>query len=199
MSISTYAELKTAVGSWLQRADSDNYVDDLILVAESWIYRKVRAREMETSMSVTVTNNLGTLPAGFIENKYAIWNTTPQVSLKPKPAQWIEETYPQTTSASIPQYIGVVGSNFILGPRASGGTITGTYYKNLGSVSSTAHDLFLNNPDLYLFAALAEAMSFLKNDARIAVWEAKRNNIAADVNSQAQQSRFSDAMSISVA
>ena len=84
------------------------------------------------------------------------------------------------------------GSSFVFGPYPSSDyTIKGIYYKRLTAVATTANALFLANPDLYLFAALTEAAPFLKNDARIPVWESKRDRILMDVNGEDQNARFS--------
>ena len=66
-------------------------------------------------------------------------------------------------------------------------------------VSSAANALFLANPDLYLFAALAETEAFLVNDKRIPMWQAKRDAILAMVNGEDQASRSGDAMQVMVA
>lgn len=198
MSISTYAELKTAVSNWLARDDTANYIDNIILVAEKWIYRNVRTRDMETALNVTVTGSTGAVPTGYIETKYAIWNSSKPVLLKPKPVSWIREKYPSNSGAGIPSFFGVEGSNFVFGKPASDGTMTGIFYKNLGNVSDTAHALFTNNPDLYLFASLAECMAFTKNDSRIQLWSAKRDEIKNSINIEAKNSHFSDALTVSI-
>ena len=56
---------------------------------------------------------------------------------------------------------------------------------------SSANALYLANPDLYLFSALAEAEPFLKNDKRISLWMAKRDAILMDVNGEDDKARFS--------
>ena len=145
--------------------------------------REVRARSMETAFSDTVASGVIALPTSYLELKYAYINQSPVQWLKRQKAQFIYEKYPTRSTAGLPKYISREGSNFIFGPYPSDDyTVTGVYYKDIGPVSSSAHALFTENPDLYLFATLAETEPFLKNDKRIALWEAKYNKVKDDVN-----------------
>ena len=188
----TYAELKTAVANWLHRADLTNYVDDLILMGEKYVFRHARTRDMETSLSVVMSSGAAAIPTDFVELKHARIDGSPTTSLQPKSADWIMLRYPLRSAESKPKFIGVDGSNFIFGPYPdSDYTVKGTYYKRLSAVSVSANALFLANPDLYLFAALAEAAPFLKGDARVPLWEGKRDRILSDVNGEDQNARYS--------
>lgn len=199
MAISTLTELKTSVENWLKRADLASYSEDLILVGEKWIFRNVRAREMETALSGNVSSGVLAVPAGFRALKHARVNQTPSVPLNITSASWIYANYPNRSSAETPKYIAVDGANFIFGPNASAVAILGTYYGALASVISSANALFLAHPDLYLFAALAEAEPFLKNDKRVALWTSKRDQVKDDINKEAHQGRFGDAMAVRTA
>jgi hypothetical protein len=200
MAISTLAQLETAVSGWLHRADLSADVDNLILMGELWIFRNVRAREMEDStLSVTLSSGVGAVPSGFVGLKHARLNGSPSVPLTIRPVTWIYSQYPNRSAGGQPKFIGVDGSNFVFGPAAGSYTLNGTYYKRPTSVLSSANTLFTTNPDLYLFAALAEAEAFVKNDKRVGLWIAKRDAIKDDVNREAQGSRFGDALSVSLA
>lgn len=192
--ITTYTQLQSTVEQILSRADASNFSASAISLAESWIYRKIRAREMESDLSVTVTSGVGTLPSDFVEVKYAMWDTA---VLRPRPASWIKSTY--TGGASVPVYYAVDGADVIFGPSPNAGSMTGVYYKKFDPLATATNALFLANPDLFLFAALAECMFFIKDDKRIATWEAKRNEIASDINKLANRSRYGENLSVMVA
>ena len=171
MSISTYAELKTAVANRLRRADTASYVDDWILLAETEIYRRLRTKDMETAFSDTISSGTIALPTSYIDLKYAYINATPVTRLRRKTAAFIYEKYPTRTASTKPAFIAREGSTFIFGPFPdSNYAISGVYYKNLGAVSSTAHALFVANPDVYLYGSLTMAVRDLKDDAGIARW-----------------------------
>ena len=200
MALSTYADLQTAIGNWLKRADLANYTADLITLGETWIYRHARTRNMEEALSVVIGSGVAALPSDFIALKNARISGNPDTPLDIRPAEWIYSNYPLRSATATPHTVGVEGSNLIFGPYPDAAdTVVGTYYKTLGALSASAHALFTSNPDLYLFAALAEAEAFVKNDARITTWMAKRDMILADVNRQAQESRFGGGLAVRVA
>jgi hypothetical protein len=172
LSIDTYAALKTAVASRLRRSDTSSYVDDWITLAETEIYRRLRTKDMETALSVSIASGVAALPTSYIDLKFAYVNTSPVTRLKRKSAAWIYEKYPTRSATGIPVVIAREGSNFIFGPYpASNYTIAGVYYKNLGAVSSSAHALFTTNPDVYVYGALLMAVRELKDNTGIARWE----------------------------
>lgn len=187
MSITTHAELKTAVSNWLKRSDLSTYLDDLVMAGEKWIMRKVRATEMETSMSVSISGSgTATPPSGFLGFKYSYIDGSPARKLVTRTPAQIFERFPNRSSSGKPEWIGYDAGSFIFGPFPdSTYTVKGTYYKRQGPLSSGVYDLFTNNPDLFLFAALAESEPFLKNDKRVALWMSKRDAIAKDINDEA--------------
>jgi hypothetical protein len=188
MSITTYAELKTAISGWVHRADLSANLDDFVTAGEKWIMRKIRAPEMETALSVAIstTTGLATVPAGFLGLKYAYVDGSPTQPLEVRSPQQIFNRFPTRSSDSTPQWIGYDAGSFLFGPFPdSGYTVKGTYYKRQGPLSSGVYDLFSNNPDLYLYAALAETEPFIKNDKRVPLWIAKRDAIAKDINDEA--------------
>lgn len=197
MAISTLAELKTALTNWSKRSDLASYSEDLILLGEKWIFRNVRAREMETALSGTIASGVLAVPSGFRALKHARVDASPNIVLQIKPAQWIYENYPSRSNGSKPKFIAVDGSNFVFGPYPSNEAIAGTYYGALTSVITSANALFTAHPDLYLFAALAELEPFLKNDKRVALWMGKRDEIKNDINREAMQGRYGDGMAVS--
>lgn len=201
MSIATHAELITAVGAnWKHRADLSSIAPDLIMLGEKWIMRKVRATEMETALSVTINGSgVATAPTGFLGLKYAYIDGSPTKPLTVKSAQQILTSYPIRSSQQRPSQIGYDAGNFIFGPFPdSTYSVKGTYYKRQGPLSSAAYDLFTNNPDLYLFAALAEAEAFVVNDKRIGLWIAKRDQIAEDISTEAKGISYSGGMQITL-
>jgi len=169
-------------------------------MAELWIYRNARVREMEGTLNQPISSSVAALPSDFIAAKNPTVSVNGKViKLQPRSADWIYSNYPIRPSSEVPAFYAVEGSNMIFGPAAGSYTVAGTYYKNLGDVSSSAHALFLAYPDLYLWAALAEASLFMKSDQRGALWTAKRDLLKEDINRQAQTSRYGDGMAVAVA
>lgn len=194
MAITTYAQLKTAVTSWLDITASDltSVIDDLVTVGELRIFRECRTRDMEDSISTAISSGTIALPSGYVELKHARIDGTPSQPLERRSAEALYEMYPTRSSSGKPQFIAREGSTFIFGPYPdSGYTVKGVYYKRLTAVASSANALFTANPDLYLFACLAESEIVIGRDARIPIWEAKYNKILADVNGEDRREQAS--------
>ncbi len=185
MAINTYATLKTSVTSWLDVTVTSlsTMIDDLVTIAEARIFRETRTRDTEATLTGTISSGVIAVPSDYVALKFARLTTSPSTILERRSAQWLYAAYPQRSSEGKPLVIAREGSNFIFGPYSdSGYTLAGTYYKKLAALSSTNHALFTNNPDLYLFACLAESEIVIGRDSRIAIWEAKYQKILADVN-----------------
>jgi hypothetical protein len=188
LSISTYAELSTAAANWLTRSDLTSQIPDFITIGEAEIFRKLRIREMETTFSTAISSGVVALPTGYKELKFAYINARPVSKLDRKAASWIYEKYPTRSADNRPKFIAREGSNFIFGPYPdSDYTVTGVYYKNLGPLSSSAHAVFTNNPDLYLYATLVAAEPYIKNDKRLPMWKEEFGRILTSVQMESDK------------
>lgn len=190
MSLTTYAQLKTAVAAWLDVSSTDltSTIDDLVTVGETRIFREARTRDMETALSSTITTGVIALPTSYVALKFAYIDGSPTQRLERRSAEWIYQKYPQRSAEGKPQFIAREGSNFIFGPFAdSGYLVKGRYYMRLAALSGSVNALFTANPDLYLFAALAESEPLIGRDARVPLWEQKYQRILAEVNSEDRQ------------
>lgn len=192
MALSTYADLQSAIATWTKRADMSTYAADLITVAEGRIFKELRCKEMEAALSVTISSGLATIPTDYAELKYAYIDGTPTVMLQRKDPSWILLNYPLRSAQGKPKFIARDVGSFIFGPYPdSGYTVKGTYYKKLSSVSVSANDLFVNNPDIYLAATLAEAFRFLRNDKLMKYWDDRYLAIKSEVSAQDKAERIS--------
>lgn len=192
MAITTNAQLETAVANWLHRDDLTSRIPEFVTVAETRLFRELRVKDMETAFSTAITSGTITLPTSYVDLKYAYVDESPVTWLERKPAAWIFEKYPTRSSDGKPKFIARQASTFIFGPYPdSTYTIAGVYYKNIGPVSSSAHALFTNNPDLYLFAALLEAVPFLEDDKRVPLWLAKYNDSLTRLQGQSDREEYS--------
>jgi len=147
---------------------------------------------METTFVGTVSAGVIALPTSYIDLKFAYINRTPTQWLERKTNRWIYEKYPLRSSESLPKFIAREGSNFIFGPYPdSNYTLGGVYYKNLGPLSSSAHAVFTNNPDLYLWGSLLQATPFLGNDKRISLWQAKYDQALSSAQLTSDKEEYS--------
>lgn len=192
MAINTYATLVTAVTNWLHRSDISTYSADLISLGEARINSELRVKAMETALSVAISSGVATVPTDYVELKTVYLTTNPYQVLDRKNAEWIYRMYPSRESSGRPKFVAREGSNFIFGPYPdSTYTLAGIYYARLPALSSSTNTLFTTYPGLYLFAALAEAAPFLKDDPRIPIWEAKYASLVKDVQYEDSRENYS--------
>ena len=191
MSFASYTSFGTSLATWLLNSNSATITDvgvsmtaDLITVGETRIFREARTRDMETEFSDTISAGGLALPSSYLALKSAYVASSPNQSLERRSAEWIRMTYPQDGDSGIPKFIGRYATNFIFGPYPdSAYTIKGVYYKQLTGISGAAvNALFTTNPDLYLFACLAEGVMVVGQDPRVQIWEARYQRILSDVN-----------------
>lgn len=173
MSITSYSELKAAVLDWGGNNDVTD-ASDVVTLAEARIYRELRVRQMETSLSETIASGVISVPSGFLELKNAYIDYSGSNKLTRKSAEWIYLEYPDRSIGGLPQFIARDGSNFIFGPYPNSNyTVKGTYYKKLDplSDSNTSNWLITDVPDLILAASVAQLMIYIQHDQQLAKWE----------------------------
>jgi len=171
MSITTYAELQTAVVNWLHRDDLSAQIPDFITLAEAKLKRELRTREMEKRATTDVSGEYTELPSDFIEIRSAYLNTDPKQQLKPMPPSDIRSRWMGSTTGK-PEVFAIVGDEILLAPSPDGTYEIELDYYAFSPLSelNTTNWLLTKYPDVYLYGALVEATMNIKNDARLANW-----------------------------
>ena len=176
MSISTYAELQTAVENWLDRDDlSTAMVKDLILAGEIRLYDDIKLRAMETALSESII--AGKISVDPIDGFLGFKGTTFMVSddtrypLIQESEAWVKSTFTDTASTNTgrPDYFYVNSSGGFTFEKYTDAayTMTGTYYKRLTlSDSATTNWVLSNYPMVLLYASLLEAQVLTEDDPR---------------------------------
>lgn len=160
MSITTYAELKTAVANWLARSDLTTYIPDYITLLEAGLNRDLRVREQEYSTDLTVAAQAVSLPTGFmgVRRMYIATDPTHTITYVEPDTFWGSQA---SVTAGVPLVYTIEAEYFQFGPAPDTSyTVKLMYWKRL-DVSSAAHALFTNNPDLYLYGSLLQAAPFI--------------------------------------
>lgn len=194
VTITSYAELCSAVALWLNRSDLTDNVPIFIQLGEMRIYREMRIRAMETSLSAAISSGVVALPTGYVEMKNARIDGSPSSPLTRKDAEFIYHRYPTRSADRKPIYFAREAENLIFGPYPdSAYTVKGTYYKRLPALSgtNTTNWLITDAPDLILFAALLEAEPYLRDDPRIEIWGNKYVATKNRIQKQDEAEEFS--------
>lgn len=184
MALATYTDLKSAVGTWLDRTDLTTDIPTFILLAESKMRRVLRGAVATTSLSASSASTA--LPSDFQEavSLYHAGSTYYYPIGLMSLDQWSEQRGQLATSGP-PVYGAIRNKLLYLAPAPDQTyTLTLDYYADLESLATAASGtnwLLTEFPDVYLYGALAEAEPYLKNDERIGVWREQFQQGLADV------------------
>jgi len=180
MALSTYADLQSAVGSWLARDDLSANIPDAITLFEAHAARKLKVRPMETSTTLTPSSGSADLPSGYLGFIRATVTSDTRVGMEYVRPSYLQALYP-TTISDTPRFFTIEGS--ALKTRSSDATgIEFLYYAKNTVVSSALNWLFTNHPDAYLFGTLYEMQAF--TDApleNIILWKGRRDEVMEEI------------------
>lgn len=182
MSIGNYTELQSTIANWLHRNDLGPLIPDFITLAEAKFNRKIRNEKMLATVTQALVNNEMTLPADFLEA--SVVSLGDQV-LQFKPRQEIDQAYGN--------YYTIRANKLIFAQDiTSPATVTLHYYQKIPALSANATNwLLTSHPDVYLYATLTEAMPYMMDDARIAIWAGAAQSAMDAVEAADEQARFS--------
>jgi len=160
MAISTYAELQTAVASWLHRDVSQ--ITDFITLAEKRINSLLDSRiaEVESTLTATISSRYIALPSGYMRS-LGLWFTTydPRREIRYE----VPENIRVSTAYGQPFYYTIDGSNVAFDcPADQAYTYTLRYKKGYDIASTLTNDILTNYPALYLYGALIYSGSFTR-------------------------------------
>jgi hypothetical protein len=169
MSITSYAELKSAIPIWYKdRSDLAAYADDFIDLAEAYFNAELRMREMETVADLTPSSNVCTLPSDYIEYKRVVELASIRRELSYITETAAEAYYP-TRASGLSNHFIIIGSELTALPLSSN-DIELTYYQKIPALSDsqTTNWLLTRMPNLYLHACMMYAAEFVEEDAKMA-------------------------------
>jgi hypothetical protein len=179
MAFNSYADLQTAIVSWLARDDLTANIPDFITLFEATAARRLNVRPMQTTALLTPTAGVAALPAGYLGWIRATVQSNPKMDMDHVHPSYLQKLYASDISTR-PAYFTIEGSS--LKTRSSDTTSIELLYdaKN-AAVSSSLNWLFTNHPDAYLFGSLAEANGFTVHADKLALWSARRDAVLDEI------------------
>ena len=181
MAITTYAELQTAIGNWLDHSLFTARVPEFIALFEACANRRLRVRQQEISTNLTPSNGSVALPSDYLAWRRVTWSPT-RVELEYVHPSYLQAAYP-TSPADVPRIFTVEGSTLKVRPLDTT-PLEFDYFQKIPALASVApadgtqtNWLLTAHPDLYLFGSLVEAEMFGVNDERAPMWKARRDEI----------------------
>ena len=178
MAITNYTELKSTVADWLNRTDLSAVIPSFITLAESYFNQEERLRNQKSIVRAIATFNAEyeALPGDYLE----MLNLSNQTTVPFQKVQFLSlnqwDDYKRDfTTLQVPKYYTIVGNQLQLLP-IPGSDITAemVYYSKIQSLSdsNTTNWLLTNHPEVYLYGTLIQAAPYLKDDDRVATWNA---------------------------
>ncbi len=187
MSISTYAQLQTAVYRWILRMTTDrvvtsDQVQNYISLCESELNRELRVRELEesTTLSTVATQDFVNLPSDF-RKVGSIYHLSSPFDIKTLPTiKDLKIKY--STRSERPCEATIYGTKIYLGPTPNAiYDINLDYYKEITALSdlNTTNVILTRYPDVYLYGAIRHAYINTRDEKNLSVAE---NNYTAAIN-----------------
>lgn len=185
----TYNNLITTVGDYLERDDLVESIPTFIMLAETKVSRILKAQLAQ----IAVTSNLNqgnpviVKPERWIETiSFTIETDDGIVVLKERPRELIQSMYPVLTNTATPKYYAEWQQNYYyIGPTPDDNyAFELMIYQQPPFLDDGQQTNYLteNAPDLLLYSTLLEAEGYLKNDERLPVWKAARDEIISQLN-----------------
>ena len=174
MAISTYSDLQTAVGNWLNRADLTDRIPEFIALAEAQMNRRLRVRQMVTRAEAALAGEFVDVPVDMLEPIQLV------LEISESDVRLLQYLAPERllaekagiVASGEPELYTVVGGSLQLLP-SPGITYTGelTYYAKIPPLAANATNwLLAAYPDAYLYGALVQAAPYLMDDERTVTW-----------------------------
>lgn len=168
MSLTTYAGLKTAAATWIERVGATevtDIIDDCVILCESRINKvpDLRVQAMETEpAAITLTAGSGALPTDFLALKSVVANTSPVVGLDyADPFTYKRKASPFTsTSDDFPLYT-IIGTTI---RSLSSATLSIIYYAKVPPLATAVNWLLTKAPEVYLYGTILELAIALERD-----------------------------------
>lgn len=191
MNFASYADFREKTRSLIEGDEigetfSTTTLDTIIGIAENRVYRELRTETMFTSATLTtVASNALALPTDIAAlDRVIIGGDQVEVT-----DLWrLEALNASAASATDTVYCARKGSNLIFFPEVADSTsITLYYYARPTAMADEAtwanQTTLARYPEVFIYAACAEASPFLGEDNRALMWEQKYANAMRDAKS----------------
>jgi hypothetical protein len=164
MSITTYAELKSAISDWLNRDDLASVVDSFIDLAEARFRR---------------------------ERLYTDAKSRP---LEPAPREYIQsQRYATDDGTGAPRFYAITDSQLELYPTPADATdVEMLYYEEIPALSDgqTTNWLLTDAPDVYLYGSLVHTAPYLADDPRAQIWAGLYQSAVEELHRASERAKW---------
>lgn len=194
MTIASYSDLQTALGTWSHRADLSSIAPDLITLCEGRLNDMLILRDMETesTLSTAIGNNSVALPAGYL-SPIALWLviTSGGQSYRYLLNPALPEQLPYSPNQMQPRYWAIDGDNIRLDcPSDAIYSLAFRFVvKSNLSNSVTTNYLLAQRPDIYLAGCMVELGRYLDDTDMQGTWEPKFKQACSEFKARENRNR----------
>jgi hypothetical protein len=189
MAFENYSTLQTNIADWLNREDLTSQIPAFIRLFEARANRVLRTHDMIKRATAFTDNGYFSVPSD--------WHETVSLMLltdRLRPLEFVSiakslELRAERRGGAPSHYTHIDGKFYLVPEPTDELELELIYRAKVEPLSGdTATNWLLDkSPDLYLFGALSEAEPYLKNDDRVALWQAKANQIITDMHYEAER------------
>jgi len=207
MALQSYSDLQAAIADWLMRTDLAAAIPNFIALAEADISRRLAAddssgappREMMGYAQSPIEQEFEITPPDFMGARSAFLDG----ATEPLEFSTVEEIakrkaiYPATSGN--PTAYAVIGSMFQFWPAPTATLQINLFYlQRIQPLTDgiTSNWLLKLHPDCYLYGSLIHSAPYLKDDDRLAVWQAKFDRTIASIRLAGQRTQGGSYLSI---
>lgn len=192
MAFDNYATLQSDIADWLNRQDLNAQIPAFIRLFEARANRELRTHDMVKRSTALTDNGFFSVPSDWLETISLMLTSG---CLGPLEFVSVAKSFALRAErrSGPPTHYTHMDGKFFLVPAPAGEVNLELVYRGAIpalSADNPANWLLARSPDLYLFGALAEAEPYLKNDDRVALWQAKANKIIADMHYEADRASY---------
>ena len=196
MSISTYAELRSAIADFLNREDVSAVIPSFVALAEADMNRKLKDWRMDVVLPVTLAGQYTALPSGWLSTtRLNLTAPTSRLDLASDGAL-AEMRFQRGDMAGKPTHYAHTAGAIEVYPTPDASYAAELVYRaKITSLSDAAPSnwLLAAAPDAYLYGSLMQSAPYLKDDQRITVWGALYAEAVNSLNSASEDAKSSAA------
>jgi hypothetical protein len=183
-----YTTLQTAVEADLSRSDLTAELPNFIEKGERFLNRRLRMNEMRQTATISPGDNDDTvaLPTRYLD----------VISMRYDDDDWpitkvaVEELDElKDATATRPEHYSITDQIEFSSPQDAARTLTMRYWKGWDIAADDTNTLLTNEPDVYLYAALAASISKTGTHARGEEWKKFLAQTISDLNHAAARTR----------
>lgn len=180
MTISTYDDLVSTLGDWLNRADLAASIPTFIQLAEATMNadERFRCSGLMVRSQANIATQFCIVPPDFLEmvNLRFLVNSKPvngAPTVEYLPLNELDKRRMRYAVPAQPQFFSVAGKQFEFLPTPDTAYTAEMLYHGKIPPLSPANEtnwMIANHPNLYLYGALLQSAPYLKDDGRVSVW-----------------------------